>query len=310
MDRRRILQESLGTIAGGLVASTILVWVGVASAEPASRMSPRSLLEHSEPTDWRPLDPENTLYLEMPNGRIVIELAPKFAARTVANIKVLARQKYFDGLPILRAQDNYVVQWGDPAGTRSIGSAIRTIEPEFERDSKNLLLTALPDRDTYAPETGFVDALPVARDPRLRRAWLVHCYGMVGASRDSNPQSGNGADLYAVIGQSPRQLDRNTTLVGRVVAGMELLAALPRGDGDLGFYRSIAADRSIQSVRVAADVAEDQRSRIEVLRTDARLFSVLIEALRTRADDWFVLSPARIDVCNFPTLARPVGTQY
>ena len=68
------------------------------------------------PADWRPLDPENTLYLQLAQGRVVIELAPDFAPQHAANIRALARGKYFDGLAIVRAQDNFVVQWGDRRG--------------------------------------------------------------------------------------------------------------------------------------------------------------------------------------------------
>src|SRR5687768_5863758 len=71
------------------------------------------LLAASGPADWRPLDPERTLYLELASGSVVIELAPDFAPQHVANVKTLAREGYFDGLVILRSQDNYVVQWGD-----------------------------------------------------------------------------------------------------------------------------------------------------------------------------------------------------
>ena len=66
--------------------------------------------------------------------------------------------------------------------------------------------------------------------------WLVHCYGMLGAGRDEAANSGGGTELYVVIGHAPRHLDRNVTLFGRVVQGMELLSALPRGTGPLGFY--------------------------------------------------------------------------
>src|SRR5436190_5975383 len=72
------------------------------------------LLAGSKRSDWRPLDLENTLYLDLATGRVVIELAPAFAPEHVANVKALAREHYFDGLAILRVQDNYVVQWGDP----------------------------------------------------------------------------------------------------------------------------------------------------------------------------------------------------
>src|SRR5688572_17980253 len=68
------------------------------------------ILSVSKPQDWRPLDPENTLYLELPAGRVVIELAPNFAPRHVANVKTLTRERYYDGLAIIRVQDNYVAQ--------------------------------------------------------------------------------------------------------------------------------------------------------------------------------------------------------
>src|SRR5688500_14372481 len=87
------------------------------SATPAATQAPATmadLLAASGPEDWRPLDPERTLYLELASGRVVIELAPDFAPQHVANVKTLAREGYFDGLVILRSQDNYVVQWGDP----------------------------------------------------------------------------------------------------------------------------------------------------------------------------------------------------
>src|SRR5215469_6747550 len=123
------------------------------------------VLAASTAADWRALDPENTLYLELATGRVVIELAPQFAPNNVANVVALSRGKYFDGLPIERAQDNYVVQWGDREGKKPVGAAHRTVAAEFERPLRGLSLTRLPDPDTYAPEVGFVDDFPVAADP-------------------------------------------------------------------------------------------------------------------------------------------------
>src|SRR5205814_392139 len=96
------------------------------------------VLASSKPGDWRQLDPENTLYLELANGRVVIELAPAFAPAHVANVKALAREHYYDGLAIVRVQDNYVVQWADPdadkpASARKIQNAKRTLPGEFDR---------------------------------------------------------------------------------------------------------------------------------------------------------------------------------
>src|SRR5688572_11460766 len=77
----------------------------------------------SQPSDWRPLDPQHTLYMEIPGGRVVIELAPDFAPRTTANVEALVRAGFFDGLAFVRSQDNYVVQWGDAEADRPKGAA-------------------------------------------------------------------------------------------------------------------------------------------------------------------------------------------
>ena len=284
-------------------------------AAPVLRAAPLTATAHRPPTaaevlagsaaaDWRALDPQNTLYLELATGRVVIELAPQFAPNNVANVVALSRGKYFDGLPIERAQDNYVVQWGDREGKKPVGAAHRTVAAEFERPLRGLSLTRLPDPDTYAAEVGFVDDFPIAADPATGRAWLVHCYGMVGAGRGNDVDSGGGTELYVVIGQAPRHLDRNVTLLGRVVRGMDLLSVLPRGHGDLGFYQTTESGMPIRSVRVAADLPEGERTALEELRTDTPTFAAYIEARRNRHEEWFKVPAGHVDVCNVPVPVR------
>jgi peptidylprolyl isomerase len=262
------------------------------------------VLAASKPSDWQPLDPEKTLYMQLPEGRVIIQLAPQFAPRSVANIKALVRAGYFDGLAIERVQDDFVTQWGDADHKRALGAAEHSVPAEFIVSSTEVPFTALPDPDTYAPEVGFSGSFPVARDPKIERAWLVHCYGMVGVGRDNDVDSGNGSELYAVIGQAPRQLDRNITLVGRVVQGMDLLASLPRGKGALGFFTKNGPRIPIESIRVAADVPEAQRTPLEVLRTDTRTFQEVVESRRNRRDPWYKVPAGRIDVCNVPIPVR------
>jgi peptidylprolyl isomerase len=269
-----------------------------------------NVLAASKPEDWRALDPENTLYMELAAGRVVIELAPNFAPKHVANVKALARERYYDGLAIVRVQDNYVVQWADPNAeehdlARKIQRAQKTLPGEFDRalDPK-LPFTPLPDRDVYAPEVGFSDGFPVARDPGTGKMWLVHCYGMVGAGRDNAPDSGGGTELYAVIGHAPRHLDRNVTLLGRVVQGMELLSSLPRGPGPMGFYDKTEQRVPIKSIRVAADVPKAERSRIRILRTDTAAFRDLIESRRNRREEWFQFQAGRVEIGNVPVPSR------
>ena len=268
------------------------------------------LLEQSAPSDWRALDPASTLYMELPKGRVVIELAPAFAPRHVQNIRALVHDKYFDGLAILRAQDNYVVQWGDPDAddpkkARPFLTAEHKLPAEFVRSSEGLPFTALPDADTYATEVGFSSSFPVARDPKHHEAWLVHCYGMVGAGRDVPKDSSNGAELYAVIGHSPRHLDRNITLVGRVVSGMELLSTFPRGTAPMGFYDKAEQRVPITSVRLAAEFPTAQRVPLEVLRTDTPFFQKYLESKRNRRDSWFVEPVGHVEICNVTLPVRP-----
>ena len=294
--------------------ATIAACATIANAAPATAAQPHATMQQvlatSKPSDWRALDPAQTLVMTLPQGRVVIELAPAFAPRHVANIEALARAHFFDGLTINRVQDDFVTQWGDadsdiPSKARPLPADARAILPdEYERSAAGLDFTRLPDGDVYAPQVGFADGFPVGRDPRTHTAWLLHCYGMVGVGRDNPPDNGSGAELYAVIGQSPRQLDRNIAVIGRVVQGMHLLAALQRGGGDLGFYRDPAHRTRILSVRVANELPLADRPQLEVLRTDTATFAALIEARRDRSESWFVRPAGRISVCNVPLPVR------
>jgi peptidylprolyl isomerase len=247
------------------------------------------------------------LYLELARGRVVIELASRVAPQHAANIKALARAHYFDGLAIIRVQDNYVVQWDDESHHRPLPPNIRP-SVEFTADvSAAARFVALPDHDLYAKEVGFLDGFPAGRDPRTHAVWLAHCYGMVGAGRD-DPAESTGAEMYAVIGNAPRQLDRNVALVGRVLKGMEFLSVLPRGSGEMGFYTASESPVPIASIRVAADVAEAERTPLEVLRTDSATFKSVLDQRRERHEPWFKHNPGAIDLCNVPLPVRaPAG---
>jgi peptidylprolyl isomerase len=292
-----VLLAGLTTVASAAASD-------VAPAAPPRTMA--DVIAATTPADWRQIDPENTLYLQLTQGRVVIELAPAFAPQHAANLKTLVREKYFDGLRIVRSQDNFVVQWGDGEGKRSLGSARRTLPPEFTvKLTPGLPFEPLPDRDGYAPEVGFSQGFPAARDPARGEAWLAHCYGMVGAGRGNESDSGNGAEIYVVTGHAPRQLDRNIALVGRVVQGMDLLATQPRGTGPMGFYETPGQGVEIVNVRVAADVPAADRTALEVMRTDTESFRQLVEARRNRRDDWYLVPAGYIDLCNVPLVVRP-----
>ncbi len=278
------------------------------SAAAAKQPTMAEIVKASSPADWRAPDPENTLYVELPTGRVVIELAPAFAPLHVGNIKTLARAGYFNGLSIIREQDNYVAQWGDPDHRHPLPPGIGKVAPEFDSPLQpHLPFTPLPDGDVYAPEVGFSNGLPVARSASLHRMWLAHCYAMVGVGRDLAVDTGSGAEMYVVIGHAPRHLDRNVALVGRVLKGMELLSGLPRGSGEMGFYTKSEAALPIKSIRVAADVPAAERSQLEVIRTDSAAFSAIVESRRNRPEEFFKVPAGRIDLCNVPIPVRDLA---
>jgi cyclophilin family peptidyl-prolyl cis-trans isomerase len=293
----------MAVVAGVLAAAV----TQAGAAELAPKPTLADVIKGSKSSDWRSLDPNNTMYMELPAGRVVIEMAPAFAPLHVDNIRTLVREQYFDGLAVIRSQDNWVTQWGDPdeKNPRPMKTAKATLPGEFTVPLKNdISFTRLPDRDGYAPQVGHSNGFPSARDPKSGRAWLTHCYGMVGVGRDTGADSGGGSSLYVVIGHAPRHLDRNITVVGRVIAGMPLLSTLPRGAGPMGFYDKPELNVPIASVKMAADVPEAQRSKFEVMRTETKTYQAAVEAQRNRGGPWTKVAAGYIDLCNAPIPVR------
>ena len=305
---------ALAIVVAAFLTTNINVTAFAQPVAPKSKSTYAEVLATATPADWRPLDVENTLYMDLPTGRVVIELSAAYAPAHAANVRTLVREGYFDGLTILRSQDNYVVQWGDPESenpapgkARAMKQGKKSLAPEYTRAMDNkLAFTRLPDSDGYAPEVGFSNGFPVGRNPNSKQTWLTHCYGMVGAGRDNDDNSGSGAELYAITGHAPRQLDRNITLLGRVVQGMPLLSVMPRGTGALGFYEKAEERIPIKSIRIAADVPAAERTNLEVIRTDTRLFSTLVEALRNRGGTWFKVPAGHVELCNVLIAVRTV----
>ncbi|MBA2933877.1 peptidylprolyl isomerase [Sphingomonas sp. CGMCC 1.13654] len=276
----------------------------LAAAAPPVAKSPGEIVAAAPASAWRAVDPDNLLLMDLGNdGHVAIELTPAFAPAHVANIRALVRGHWFDGNAIVRVQDNYVVQWGGADEKKPLPVGVAAHLPaEYERPRTGLAIRALGSRDVYAPEVGHADGWPVASDGKS--AWLPHCYGMVGVGRDMPPDTGTGAELYTVIGQAPRHLDRNITVVGRIVDGIEAMTALPRGTGDLGFYSDPTQRLAITRARIASDVPEAERPRYQVMRSDAPAFAAYVDARANRRDAFFVRPAGAVDICNAPVPTR------
>jgi peptidylprolyl isomerase len=285
-------------VLGPALAAAFALAPPAFAADAPAPATPSAIVAAAPAAAWKAIDPDGLLVLDVKGGgRVVIALAPGFAPAHVANIKTFAAAHYYDGLWIERVQENYVVQWGDPDGKKPLPPGIAPKPPaEYERAAAGLAFRPIAYRDVFAPQIGFAGGWPVAEEGGV--AWLPHCYSMVGVGRGMAPDTGSGAELYAVIGQSPRHLDRNITVVGRVVAGMEVLTARPRGTEALGFYKTTAEMTPFTRVRLASDLPEGERPRFAMLDTETPTFAAWVKARANRKDDFFVRPAGAVDICN------------
>lgn len=275
-------------------------------ATPGTKLlTPNDIVEKSPASAWNAIPADDLMIIDLANGgRVVVQLAPAFAPVHVANIKGLVRAGYWQGATVYRVQDNYVAQWGQN-DLKKPPSGINPKPPsEYLRALKGLKVMPLGSPDQYAPNAGFADGWPIAYSAKAGWANLTHCYGSVGVGRDLSPDTGSGGELYAVIGQAPRQLDRNIALVGRVIDGIDRFSTLPRGTEALGFYKDKAQYVPIASVRLASDMPADQRPLYEVMDTSSATFLHYLKVRANRHDSFYDHPAGGVDVCNVQVPVR------
>lgn len=258
-----------------------------------------------EPMVWREVPPERLLYVELQEGPVIIELNPVFAPKTVEQVQRLVLGRFYDGLGFYRVIDGFVAQGGDGSDLGEL-SDVPLIDAEFEidwRDDLPFFLVQKPD--LFAPETGFIDGFGAGRDPKAGKVWLTHCPGVVAMARNDDRDSSR-TDFYIVIGQAPRYLDRNLTIFGRVIHGMETVQRIRRGPPDEnGIIESDLGQSRIRTMRLGTEIPEEERRRVYVMDTSSEGFEDLVEARRVRKHDFFVNKPPRvIDVCQVPVGTR------
>ena len=290
-----------------LLATTALLLIGAAPAKKL--LTPNDIVAGAPASAWKTIRADDLLVMDLATGgRVVIQLAPAFAPVHVANIKALARGRYWDGATVYRAQDNYVAQWGLNESDKPWPKGVTPKPPaEYTRLLKGLKITPLGSPDPYAPGAGFTDGWPVAYNAKAGWADLTHCYGSVGVGRDLSPDTGTGGELYAVIGHAPRQLDRVIALVGRVVDGIDRFSTLPRGTEALGFYKDKAQYVPIASIRIASDIPAGERPSFEVMDTASPTFAHYLRVRANRHDDFYIRPAGGVDLCNVQVPVRKKG---
>jgi peptidylprolyl isomerase len=267
---------------------------------------------------WNPIDPDNTVYLELQEGTVVIELNPTFAPKTVSQFKALLEEQFYRGLTFYRVIDGFVAQGGDESdiGSANDVPALRgefeinwPLKPEDKEEAKNwqpMSWTPVQKDDMFAPYTGFIDGFPAARDEKKAgKAWLTHCPGTVAMARNTGADTGS-TDFYIVIGQAPRYLDRNLTIFGRVIWGMDVVQRIKRGPTLKNGIIEDDLDRTrIKRMRLASSREGDDWLNIYIADTNSKGFKQSLKERRSRSDKFFHHKPPKVlDICQVPVPAR------
>jgi peptidylprolyl isomerase len=278
----------------------------VGATPPKKLLTPADIVSSAPASAWKAIPANDLMVIDLANGRrVIVQLAPGFAPVHVANVRALARAGYWKGSSVYRVQDNYVAQWGQNDSKEPWPAGVTPKPPaEYTRPLSGLEITPLGFTDAYAPSVGFANGWPVAYSVKGRWADLAHCYGSVGVGRDLSPDTGTGGELYAVIGQAPRQLDRNIALIGRVIDGIENLSTLPRGTEALGFYKDKAQYQPITGVRLASDMPAGERPSYEAMDTASQSFAHYLLVRANRHDDFYIQPAGGVDLCNVQVPVR------
>jgi len=246
--------------------------------------------------DWRPLDLENTLVIDTTKGRIVVELRPEFAPKGVERMKLLAREHVYDGLQFHRVIDGFVAQTGNPNNHDGGASAHSDLPPEFSvrlPDGAAQVVVARSDA-----QEGFVGATPfsgvsadeqaLGTDHRLR-AWGAYCPGVVGMGRQADPGSANSEFFF--MRAPARRLDHDYTVVGRAVVGLDVVRAVAVGEPP-------KMPDLMLKVRVAADLPEAERPKVQIMDARGLAFQARLAALKRQKGPAFT-------VCDVEIPTRP-----
>lgn len=266
--------------------------------------SARTEENSAEQNEWRQVAPENLLIMTLEDGDVIIELNDDFAPGHSTQIRTLTAKAAYDGHTFYRVIDGFVAQGGlDDDDIPD--DDIPRLKNENERPVSEAAFTPLGNDDLFASEVGHIQGFAVARDGEPGREWLLHCPGAMAMARDEDPDTGS-ADFYFVL-DAQRYLDRNLTVFGRVLSGMEHIQALKRGNREIesGVIQAPERGDTILSMRVASQLPEGMRPNWEVMRTDTAAFDAWKTSKRVRNEPFFYRHPPEVlDICSFSVPAR------
>ena len=273
----------------------------VAQAPAAPAAPPLAAAAPAPAPAWRALNPANTLLIETTKGRIIVEMRPDLAPLTVARIKALTRQGYYNGAQFYRVIQGFMAQTGDK-GNKQFRSALPNLKGE--------MTFALTPQMPYgsigsAPgaDVGYIGSVPVmiatapgapaGQAPTSGRGHIAFCPGIVAmAHPDKQPDGGNSQ--FFLMRQYAPTLEKNFAAWGRVVVGQDVVFAIKNGEPPVG------PDRMTR-VRVLADIPAAERPVVEVTDLQGPALAAAAQAASAAKGTAFTL-------CDIPIQARVNGT--
>jgi peptidylprolyl isomerase len=256
----------LGLACVALPATATLAQPKPKPVSPLAGQPFKPKLDEPSAADWRTVDPENLLVIDTNKGRILVEMIPEIAPKSVARIKELAREHFYDGLTWHRVVDGFMAQGGDPKGDGSGGSTKPDVPAEFTfRRSANAPYVKISSQN--GQEEGFFKSMPVrgqnsdlavmTTDGKVT-SWGVWCTGVAGMARAQDPDSAN-SQFYLMRGFNAG-LENKYTVWGRVLLGEDVVKALKTGE-------PVTNPDKMTTVRVAADLPAGQQPKMQVVDT-------------------------------------------
>lgn len=251
---------------------------------------------HASAGDWRGLDAANTIVIETSKGRIVMEWRPDVSPHAVERIKLLTRERLYDGLLFHRVIDGYIAQTGNP-NNKDSGSSHPDLPAEltFPLQSGAVYTTVVEASDHIA---GFIGATPfeaelpalAAKRNRPPRAWGLYCAGAVGMGHWQDVNTANSEIFFTR--EPARRLERMYTRVATVVSGLDVVRALTVGEPPA------APDRMIRA-RVLEDMPESERPKLRVMDTTSAAFGKIVARVRAEKGANFSVCDITVPVCEF-----------
>ncbi|MEO1040716.1 MAG: peptidylprolyl isomerase [Pseudomonadota bacterium] len=263
----------------------------------------QGILDAATDDEWRTVEPQNILVLDLPSGELLVEMRPDLAPRHVERITTLVRQGFYDGLLFHRVIDGFMAQGGDPLGDGTGGSDLPDLPAEFVHFVSQFQDISYMGRGPRSPRIGFIGSVPVAsQTPSLTSflntddvmMWPMHCPGVMSMARSGDPNSAN-SQYFIMIGDSREALDQRYTAWGKVLTGERNVRRINRGE---------PPDRPtpMLRLRLMPDLPVMEQRDVEVLKTDSESFKAWLRAIGGITDDGFFP-----DICSINVPVRIGG---